>query len=398
VFERTAFLSELVPSWQEAIPIRSVGGRNWQRQPTVYARIGTKDRIGLPRVPPGSIVALARLRPEERLSPDHEAVYFLQHGNGYLASACAVQDGRLFLITRNGNYVGRYDFLYPQEIRIVGRISGLCAGLPIRTTPAPVPVRQGEPAPLVLPWEHNSLPPLIKAERARFGVTEAEVRQASEYLHSTFGVRVSARTLRRYEHPGRSHPNTGVLLGMTLLHSLRFRDVLMAAGLRPQDTQNYSLDPLLKANTHEELPVLPDRAPAPTPIDRWQLVLNEWREWPALLSMTFPNLRKLGYQILRIHQSSIFRGLDPLIRPGSLVLLDESAKQPNTQNHRELQDWERPMYALQHNTDILCGYLDNDGTHISLVPHPEAGSLPRVSFLKHQVQLLGRVIGVASPL
>jgi len=68
-------------------------------------------------------------------------------------------------------------------------------------------------------------------------------------------------------------PTTGVLLGMTLLNSLRFRDVLMAANLRPHDTQNYSLDTLLKANTHEELPALPARAPAPTPIDRWHLFL-----------------------------------------------------------------------------------------------------------------------------
>jgi hypothetical protein len=395
-FRRTAFRSELVPSWQEAIPIRSVAGRNWLRQATVYARIGAKDGAGLPRVPPGSFVAIAPLSPEERLAPDRESVYFLQHGSGYLATSCAVQDGRLFLITRNGNYAGRYDFPYPQEIRIVGRISGLCAGLPIRTTQAPIPARQGERAPLILPWEHNSLPSLIKAERVRFGVTEAQVRRAADYLHSTFHISVSARTLRRYEHPGRNHPNTGVLLGMTLLNSLRFKDVIMAANLRLRDAQSYSLDTLLQANTQEELPVLPGRAPAPAPIDRWQLMLHEWHEWPALLSMTFPNPRKLGYQILRIHQSSIFRGLDPLIRPGSLVLLDESAKQPNTQDHRELRDWERPVYALQHNTDILCGYLDNDGTHIALVPHPEAGSVPRISFLKHQVQLLGMVIGVAS--
>ena len=395
-FRRTAFLFELVPSWQEATPIRSVAGRNWQREAVVYARIGARERTGLPSVPPGSIVAIAPLSPEEKLAPDRGSVYFLQHGSGYLASACTVEHGRLSLITRNGNYGGRYDFFYPQEIRIVGRVSGFFAALPIPTVPVRIPARQGESAPLVLPWEHNSLPSLIKAERTRFGVTEAQIRRASEYLHSTFHISVSARTLRRYEHPGPNHPNTGGLLGMTLLNSLRFKDVLRVANLQPRDVRSYSLDTLLEAKTQDDLPALPGRAPAPTPIDRWQLVLHEWHEWPALLSMTFPNLRKLGYQILRIHQNSIFRGLDPLIRPGSLVLLDESEKQPNAQNHHELRDWERPVYALQHNTDILCGYLDHDGTHIALVPHPEAGSVPRMSFLKHQVQLLGTVIGVAS--
>jgi len=34
-FQRTAFLSELVPNWDEAIPTRSVAGRNWQYQAMV---------------------------------------------------------------------------------------------------------------------------------------------------------------------------------------------------------------------------------------------------------------------------------------------------------------------------------------------------------------------------
>jgi hypothetical protein len=398
MFQRTAFLFELVPSWQEAIPIRSLAERNWQRQATVYARIGTKDGIGLPRVPPGSIVAITPLSAEERLAPDPDSVYFLQHGNGYLACACAVQDGRLFLITRNGNYAGRHDFQYPQEIRVVGRVSAFCVGLPIGATQPPIPVRHGEPAPLIFPWEHHSLHTLINAERTRLGVTEVQVRRASEYLQSAFGISISPRTLRRYEHQGRTHPNTGALLGMTLLNSLRFTDVLKSANLRPNDTENYSLETLLQANTREELPAFANRALPPTPIDRWQLLLKEWREWPALLSVMFPHPGKLGYRVLRIHQSSIFKGLDSLIRPDSIVLLDESTKLPNTQNHRSLQDWERPVYALQHNTHILCGYLDNDGTQVSLVPHSQAGSIPRISFLKHQVQMLGAIIGVASPL
>lgn len=397
MFQRTAFLAGLVSSWQEAVPIRSVTGRSWRHRDTVYARIGTGDGIGLPRVPPGSIVAIEPVSPEERSVPNPESVYFLQHGNAYLACACAVQDGRLFLITRNGSYFGRHDFLYPQEIRVVGRISGFSVGLPV-SVGQPTVVLQGQPAPLILPWEHKSLHALIKAERARLGITEAQVRRASEYLRSAFGVSISTRTLRRYEHLTRTLPNTGALLGMTLLNSLRFTDVLKSADLRLHDTLSYSLDTLLKANTPEEVPALPNRAPSPIPTDRWQLLLKEWREWPTLLSMTFPNPGKLEYQILRIHQSSIFKGLDPLIRPDSVVLLDESVKLPYTQNHRQLQDWQRPIYALQHNTQILCGYLDNDGTHVSLVPHPQASSSPRISFLKHQVQLLGEVIGVASPL
>jgi hypothetical protein len=199
MFQRTAFLAGLVSSWQEAVPIRSVTGRSWQHRDTVYARIGTRVGIGLPRVPPGSIIAIEPVSTEERLAPNPESVYFLQHGNAYLACACTVQNGRLFLITRNGSYFGRHDFLYPQEIRVVGRISGFSVGLPVSVGQTAV-VLQGEPAPLILPWEHKSLHALIKAERTRLGITEAQVRRASEYLQSAFGVSISPRTLRRYEH------------------------------------------------------------------------------------------------------------------------------------------------------------------------------------------------------
>jgi hypothetical protein len=396
--QRTAFLAELVSSWQEAIPIRSLAGPNWQRRATVYARIGTRDRTGLPKVPPGSLVAIEPVSLEERLAPNPEWVYFLQHGNAYLACACAVQDGRLFLITKNGNYAGQHDFLYPQEIRVVGRISSFSLGLPIRMTETAASVPQGKRAPLILPWEHNSLQTLLNAERTRLGVTEAQVRRASGYLRSAFGISLSPRTLRRYEHQRHTLPNTGVLLAMTIVNSLRFTDVLKAANLPFDDMQSYSLEALLKAKASEELPRLPNRAISPTPADLWQLLLRDRHEWPTLLSMAFPNPRRLEYQVLRIRQSSIFKGLDSLIRPGSIVLLDESTKLPNTHPHRRLQDWERPVYALQHKTHVLCGYLDYDGTHVSLVPHSQSGSIPRLTFLKHQVQLLGAVIGVASPL
>ena len=90
---------------------------------------------------------------------------------------------------------------------------------------------------------------------------------------------------------------------------------------------------------------------------RWQALLDEWGEWPILLSMAMPNLGKWGHRILRINQSAWFKGLDSLIAPHSVVVLDELKVAPpsHTENHRHNWDW--PIFALgmkaRHSADTL---------------------------------------------
>jgi hypothetical protein len=398
-FQRTSFFSELVVCWQHGIPIRAIRGPHWQKDGFLYAQVGTRDTLAMPKVPPGSFLAIRPIGEKERQNPDPERIYYLQHGSGYLCCHCAVRQGRLLLIARDhDHYTGLREFLYPGQIRIVGRVTSFGVHLPLVKPTFALSRRAYKPAPLILPWEHTSLRNLISAERQRFGITEAQLARASAILESRLGAGVSARTLRRYEHEGKRVPRTAVLLGLTLVHSLRFTDVLRILHLWTDESDNYSLTRLMSVSRYADLPSGFRSADAPEPVTRWQPLLDEWGEWPTLLSMAIPDLERRGRRMLRINQSSLFKGLDPFIAPHSVVVLEEQDELPLVYRDNHEQNWERPLYVLRHDERTFCGYVEADRTKVVLVPHPLAAAVPRMVFRRQQIRILGRVIGVASPL
>jgi hypothetical protein len=130
LFERNAFVSELVLQWQREVPIRILQGRDWQREGTFHVQIGSDDSLALSGIPPGAVLPVEPVSAEERSNPDPKAVYCLQFGNGYRCCHCTVFQGKLVLLPHNGRYAGPYEFLYPQEVRIAGRARGFAVSLP----------------------------------------------------------------------------------------------------------------------------------------------------------------------------------------------------------------------------------------------------------------------------
>ena len=77
----------------------------------------------MPKVPPGSHIAIRPIGEQESRNPNPERMYFLQHGNGYICCRCAVRQHKLSIITEDRDYAGPHEFLYPGEVRIVGRLT-----------------------------------------------------------------------------------------------------------------------------------------------------------------------------------------------------------------------------------------------------------------------------------
>ena len=398
LFQHTALLSDLVVRWQQGVPIRAIRGPHWQREGFLYAQLGSSDSRALPRIPPGSYIAIRPIGDRERRNPDPDRMYFLQHGSGYLCCGCATRPGRLSIITQDRDYDGPHEFLHPGEARIVGRVTSFGVRLPLARPASMLPRRTYKPGPLILPWEHKSLRELISAERQRFGITEGHLTRASEILELRLGARVSARTLRRYEQEAERVPRTVVLIGLALLHSLRFTDVLRILNLWSDESRNYSLAALMNAQGFDDLPTDFPSATVPEPATRWQALLDEWGEWPTLLSMAIPDLGQWGHRILRINQSAWFKGLDPLLAPHSVAVLDELQVSPPTHTGIHENNWDRPIYAFRHEDKTLCGYLESHGGDLALLPHSSASGTPRMIFRKRHVQILGRVVAAASPL
>ena len=395
--DRSVFVSDAVVRWQRDLPIRVLQGSSWQRKGTFYVQLGTEDHQALSGLPPGAILLIEPVSIKEHVEPEPQVIYCLQFGNGYRCAGCSVTKGKLVLSALDYSYGGRYEYLYPGEVRIVGRARGFATSLPTFTSKIRDIPRTRSSAPMLLPWEQPNLSSLLRTKRWRFGLNEETLHRANPILESVVGTGLSPRTLRRYEHDTPSIPHANALLALTLFHSARISDVLRLLGFEKDEPSQFSLITWLEANRLDELPGKGILATIPEPRNRWYKLLEEWGEWPALLSMAIPRMAQLQHRLLRIRSHATFGGLDPILRPGTIVFIEERRNWPDTQADRRVSGWDRPIYAIRHRQEVLCGYLDSDDRHIALIPHPRSLAR-RVSFLRHQVEMVGKVIAVASPL
>jgi transcriptional regulator with XRE-family HTH domain len=86
----------------------------------------------------------------------------------------------------------------------------------------------------------------------------------------------------------------------------------------------------------------------------------------------------------------------PLLRPGSIVLVDTS--------HQKIEDdaWrtehDRPMYFVEVRTGYRCGWFFQDGSRLVMQPHPLSHCLPEAWQMPNEAEIVGRVTGVVSRL
>lgn len=397
-FGRTSFMRDLVRAWQTDLPIRGIRGPQWQRPGTFYVQIGTEDSLGS-SLPPGTIAAVEPVEEQEFWHPDSRHIYLLQFGNGYLCSGCYVAGHKLILNLSDTRYNGPDEFRYPDSVRIVGRVRNFALALPmpesrrLRSLP-----NIHSDAPLLMPWQYPSLSKLLFAKSRRFRRSPHEIKRVKEAVEGVLERTLSERTERRYRGGATaSMPHVNGLIELSLMHMVRYSDVLGVLGLFHPDKDHYSLETLMTVDELKQIPLRQSRAHSPQPEHRWQAALTEWGEWSTLLSMKFPRLQPLQDQVIRLHQTGVFNGLDPLLPPGTILLLDDASSVIDTRLDHRKPDWARPIYALRRDADIYCGYLEADAGEYILVPHPR-GRTQSLTFARHEIREVRRAIGAAVPL
>jgi hypothetical protein len=86
------------------------------------------------------------------------------------------------------------------------------------------------------------------------------------------------------------------------------------------------------------------------------------------------------------------RRMMPLLRPGSIVLLDASVRRI------EDDDWvtehDRPMYFVEVREGYRCGWFHRDGARLVMQPHPLSHCVPESWKIPEEAEIVGRVIGV----
>jgi len=90
------------------------------------------------------------------------------------------------------------------------------------------------------------------------------------------------------------------------------------------------------------------------------------------------------------------RRMVPLLRPGSIVLVDTSVQRI------EDGDWttehDRPMYFVEVHDGYRCGWFHKDGARLVMQPHPLSRCLPEAWRAPEEAEIVGRVTGVVTRL
>ena len=82
----------------------------------------------------------------------------------------------------------------------------------------------------------------------------------------------------------------------------------------------------------------------------------------------------------------------PILQPGSFVMIDEARRKVVQSGWTN--EFERPIYFLEHRQGFACGWCTVDNNHIILQPHPASGCEAQL-FNENEADILGQVTGVA---
>ena len=84
--------------------------------------------------------------------------------------------------------------------------------------------------------------------------------------------------------------------------------------------------------------------------------------------------------------------MEPLLRPGSLVLVDPARRQVRADGWRN--EFERPIYFVEIREGYRCSWCSIEGRDLILQPYPLSPCTPRVLRTPDEAEVVGEVTGV----
>ncbi len=230
---------------------------------------------------------------------------------------------------------------------------------------------------------------LRQVEQASLEIADAE--RNSEYV-------VSVGRLNQIENDG-SLPSIYKLYSLAVVYKLSIEDALGSYGINLGRMDEHRLR-ARQANTHIFSVELGD--PAKTihfplrfdpafKLDKTTFlsrIVEQWGEIPAGLLTTL-DFKKYRYGFVGLED----RMMAPLLRPGSIVQIDESRRR--VMNQGWLSEFDRPIYFFELRYSYECCWCFQHGREVTLIPHPLSPCGPRQIRIPDEGDILGQVVGVA---
>jgi transcriptional regulator with XRE-family HTH domain len=246
----------------------------------------------------------------------------------------------------------------------------------------------------------------LKSIRLRLGLSVREVERRSLQLVAERQNRdyVLSRAWITDIEKGRFAPGTFKMVSLGLVYQLTLAEIHAFFGIKPGDiTKERAI--FSPPKTHLLLP--PDESVAegaarPETSDAELLLENTnlltrlvdiWGDVPV------PLLRRLDLRrSLYGYIGTKDRTMAPLLPPGTFVQIDakqtrvrkSSAKKGTSQSL-----YARPIYFLDIRTGYACGWCEIKDGVLTLIPHPDSGEQTRTFRYPSEVEVVGRVTGIA---
>lgn len=219
----------------------------------------------------------------------------------------------------------------------------------------------------------------------------AETERNTEYV-------VSIGRLNQIESDG-SLPSIYKAYSLAVVYHLRVEDVLSYYGIdvgKMEEHRHRTPLPrthLLSAEIGDptrpvHFPIRFDPGFQPEKTIFLSRLVEAWGEIPVGLLASL-DLRKSRYGYIGLDD----RMMLPLLRPGSIVQIDESRRRVVNQGWQTEMD--RPIYFLELRYSYECCWCYQHGRELTLIPHPLSPCAPRVVRIPDEGEILGQVVGVA---
>ncbi len=241
----------------------------------------------------------------------------------------------------------------------------------------------------------------LRQIRERLNLTLREVEEASLRIAASEGhpeYLVSGARLNQIENDG-SLPSVYKLFSLAVVYQLSIEEVMSFYGIN-LGRLDEKRSKTLQGRTHLfsveagdpnrpiRFPVRFDPGFSPQKTSFVSRMVEMWGEIPAGLLATL-DLKKHRYGYIGLED----RTMDPLLRPGSIVQIDENRRR--VANLGWSTQFDRPIYFLELHYSYQCCWCYQRGRELTLLPHPASPCGPRMISIPEEGEVLGQVVGIA---
>jgi transcriptional regulator with XRE-family HTH domain len=246
----------------------------------------------------------------------------------------------------------------------------------------------------------------LKKIRERLGLSVREVARRGQLVVAERQNRdfsLSRAWINDIEK-GRFAPGIFKIVSLSVIYQMTIAEVHALYGIKPGDiTKERPLFSLPKTHllTPPEESIADDAGTAEESDLMLQLektnllskLVDIWGDVPV------PLLRRLGLRrSLYGYIGTKDRTMIPLLPPGTFVQIDARqtrVKKSAAQTATVQSPFARPIYFLDIRTGYACGWCQIEDGVLTLIPHPDSGEPTRTFRYPSEVEVVGRVTGIA---